>query len=189
MKTITKKEMFENLDFYLDEIKAGKIFVYPTDTIYGIGCDAMNVEAIMKIRDIKARDDKPMSVIVPSIDWINENCSVADEFKDELNVLPGKYTFILKLENNEAIAKVELIGELDGLGCRMPDNWFSSVVSKLGKPFVTTSVNVTGEDHLINPEELKAGIESKIDYLIDDGVLENSPSSIISLVNGKVVLR
>ena len=79
---------------YVDEILNGKIFVYPTDTIYGLGCNALDGASVNKIKKMKGRDkDKPISVIAPSIDWIRENCIV--DF-DLHKYLPGPYTLILK---------------------------------------------------------------------------------------------
>ena len=61
----------------IQEILSGKIFIYPTDAIYGLGCNAENIDAVNKIKEIKQRDkDKPLSVIAPSIDWIKENLIV-----------------------------------------------------------------------------------------------------------------
>ena len=185
MKTITKKEFLEKSEFYLNEIKSGKIFIYPTDTIYGIGCNALNGSSIDKIREIKKRDSKPMSIIVPSINWIEKNCFV--ENNKELKKLPGPYTFIVELKNKDSVSKQELIGDLKGLGVRIPDNWFSKWISKNNLVFVTTSVNISGEPHLINPEELKEEIKDKVDYLISDGSLTGKSSTIIDLRTGNVL--
>jgi tRNA threonylcarbamoyl adenosine modification protein (Sua5/YciO/YrdC/YwlC family) len=187
MKTITKKDFLDNSEFYFDEIKKGKIFIYPTDTIYGIGCDALNKKSIGKIREIKKRDSKPMSIIVPNMGWIFENCQVHGIYEKYLNKLPGPFTFILKLKNFNSIAKGSLIGDLEGIGIRIPDNWFSSWISKNKLVFVTTSVNISGENHLINPKKLNKEIENKIDYLIDDGLLTGKPSKIINLMDNKVL--
>ncbi|MCA9460458.1 MAG: Sua5/YciO/YrdC/YwlC family protein, partial [Nanoarchaeota archaeon] len=105
MNVITKDEILQNLDFYLNEIKLGKIFIYPTDTIYGIGCSALVSKSISLIKKIKKRDEKAFSVIAPSKKWINENCNVLDVHKKYLEKLPGKYTFIFELINEESISK------------------------------------------------------------------------------------
>lgn len=187
MKTITKQELLENKDFYIKEILDGKIFIYPTDTIYGIGCNAKNANSITKIREIKQRDEKPMSVIIPSKNWAYENCEIPD--KKELEKLPGPYTFIAKLKKEENIAKKELIGDLEGLGIRIPDNWFTEMITNTGEPFVTTSVNISGEPHLTNPDDLKRKIKRNVDYLIDDGILSGKPSTIINLMNQNEIIR
>ncbi len=187
MKTINKEEFLNNSEFYFDEIKEGKIFVYPTDTIYGIGCDALNGSGINKIREIKKRDSKPMSVIVPDVEWIKENCFMDLEGENELAKLPGPYTFIVELNNYESIAKNELVGDLTGIGVRIPNNWFSEWISENRLVFVTTSVNVSGEPHLVNPKDLKKELEKNIDYLIDDGILDGKASTVIDLINKKVL--
>ena len=81
-----KSEIIEN-------ILNGKIFIYPTDTLYGIGCNAMNKASVEKIREIKGRDKKPFSVIAPNIFWIKDNLIVDCDLE---KYLPGPYTVILK---------------------------------------------------------------------------------------------
>lgn len=187
MEKITKDEFLEKSEFYFDEIKKGKIFVYPTDTIYGIGCDALNGKSIEKIREIKKRDSKPMSIIVPNVEWIKENCVVDENGEDKLAKLPGPYTFIVKLKNQEAISRKELVRDLEGIGVRIPNNWFSEWISKNNLVFVTTSVNISGEAHLVNPNNLEKEIENEIDYLIDDGPLTGKASTIINLLNNEIL--
>ena len=71
MKVMTKDEVNVNFDDIKDMIEDGAVFIHPTDTIYGIGCDATNKEAVKKARDIK-KSKQPFSVIAPSKDWIYE---------------------------------------------------------------------------------------------------------------------
>jgi L-threonylcarbamoyladenylate synthase len=190
MKVITKKEFLENEEFYFEEIKGGKIFVYPTDTIYGIGCDAANSLAVKKIRKIKNRDSKPFSIIIPRKDWILDNCFVSEECFEFLEKLPGKFTLIFKLKNGSEIAKQSLIGDLDSIGVRIPDNWFAQWLAKMNLVFVTTSVNLSGEKPITEIGELKKEIYNKVDYVIDSGVLDNKPSQVINLSRGKAeILR
>lgn len=190
MKTITKKEFLQNQDFYLKQIKKGKIFVYPTDTIYGIGCIATNSKSIKKIRKIKQRDKKPFSIIVPNKKYIKENCKVNSKHNKYLKKLPGKYTLIFKLKNPNAIAKKELIGDLETLGIRIPNNWFARFIRKHQIPFVATSVNITKKSYITNPREISTKLANKIDYAIDDGILNKNPSKIIDLTKDKIkILR
>ena len=89
MQTVTKSEFHVNFDDHQMKIEEGSIFIHPTDTIYGIGCDATNKEAVRKIRDIK-QSKQPFSVIAPGKQWILDNCIVhehAKEFLDKFNSL------------------------------------------------------------------------------------------------------
>ena len=184
MKIVKKEDFFAKKEFFISEMEKGRIFIYPTDTIYGIGCDALNGGAVMKIRELKKRENKPFSVIVPSIAWIRKNCFVDSLAEKWLEKLPGKYTFVLKLRNLNAVNSV-VNGGRDSLGVRIPANWFASIISKLGKPFVTTSVNFSGEKNMEKLEDLDDFIKSKVDYAVYEGPLERRASSIVSLIDGK----
>jgi len=164
------------------EIKQGKIFIYPTDTIYGIGCNAEDIDAVERIKEIKQRDkDKPLSVIAPSIEWINQNLVVDVDLK---KYLPGPYTIILKKRDAEFLKHV---ANTDTLGVRIPDNEFTCEIQKSGVPFITTSVNLAGEAFLKNITELKPEIKKQVDYIIDVGQLCGKPSTLI--INGKEIKR
>lgn len=163
----------------IDEIKDGKIFIYPTDTIYGLGCDATNTESVKKIREIKKRVSKPMSVIAPSKEWVVTNCNISLE---ELDKLPGPYTYFLKLRNNNAVShSVNPIHQT--LGVRIPEHWFSELVSMANVPFITTSVNLSGRKHMENIEDLPKPFKGAIDYIIYEGPISGAPSIKIDLTN------
>ena len=174
MDVINPKEI--NRKVITDEMLAGKIFIYPTDTIYGLGCNALNPSSVMKIREIKQRSYKPLSVIAPSKKWILDNC-IAD-IKD-LGKLPGPFTLILKLKNKNAVAPEVNMG--DTIGVRIPDHWFSSLVKEAGVPFVTTSVNISSRPYITSLEDLPKEIESQVDYFINEGPILGQPSEIIDL--------
>lgn len=166
------------------QIKQGKIFIYPTDTIYGIGCDATNIKAVNKIKQIKQRDkDKPLSIIAPSIEWIKQNCIIPKE----LNInkyLPGPYTLILKKQKPSFLNHVS---NTDSLGIRIPDNNFTKQIQESKLPFITTSVNLSGEKPITSIKQLKSNIKNKVDIIIDEGELNGKPSTLI--INGKEVKR
>ena len=180
-KTITKKQVMEKEEFFIKEIKSGKIFIYPTDTIYGIGCDATNNKSVKKIREIKQRELKSFSVISPSKEWIKDSCILNKKAEEWLKKLPGPYTLILKLKNSKAIAKE--VTATETLGVRVPNNWFSDIIKKAIIPFVTTSVNISGQPHITKIQELNQKIKTQVDYIIEDGILNNKPSTIINLSN------
>src|SRR3989344_8726749 len=105
MFTYAADDVEKKKDEILFEIECGAVFVYPTDTIYGIGCNALDSFAVQKIRQIKKRETKPFSIIAPSKEWILDNCVVEQKQKKLLQKLPGKYTLIFKLKNKYAVAK------------------------------------------------------------------------------------
>ena len=181
MKIVSKEKFLAEKEFYINEIRKGKIFVYPTDTIYGIGCDATNSDSVLKIRKAKKREEKPFSVIAPFKEWIKKNCVVDGKTEEWIGKLPGAYTLILKLENRKAVAK-EVNGGQEGLGVRIPDNWFSNIVSQLGKPFVTTSVNLSGEKNMESIDDLKDDMKEYIDYVVYEGKKEGRGSMIVNLI-------
>jgi len=161
---------------FVEDIKNGAIFVYPTDTIYGIGCDATNEASVELIREIKYRDkDKPISIIAPSVEWIKENCIVDDETIEKY--LPGPYTLILKKKNPEFLKH---ISPNDSLGIRIPDAEFTKLVEKAGVPFITTSVNLQGEPFAIQISDIKKEILDRVEIIIGVGKLDGRPSTIVT---------
>lgn len=183
---LNKEDFIGKEAFYFDEVKKGKIFVYPTDTIYGIGCEASSAGSVKKIREIKKRDSKPFSVIVPGKEWIEKNCVVPDFGKEWIEKLPGKFTLILKFKNKDVVARKELVQEADTIGVRIPDSWFAEFIARKDLVFVTTSVNFSGERPIANVESLPKEISEKVDYIIDDGPLEGNPSTLVNLSKEKV---
>jgi len=189
MKFVSKYNLLQNQEFYLNEIKAGKIFIYPTDTIYGIGCDATNSESVLKIRKIKNRDTSPFSVIAPSKSWIKKNCYVPKEYEKFLDKLPGKYTLIFKMKNKKSISKNKVIGNLNSLGVRIPHHWFTKFLSNHKIVFITTSANISKSPTIKSTKGLPDSIKNQIDYIINDGVLDNPPSTIIDFTKGAKIIR
>lgn len=166
----------------ISEIKKGRLFIYPTDTIYGLGCDAINLESVKKIKEIKQRDkEKPLSVIAPSIEWIKEHLIIDCDLS---KYLPGPYTIILKKKNPDFLSHVS---PGDSLGIRIPDNYFTKIIQLANTPFITTSVNLSGEPFLTEIKELKPVIKEKVDHIIDTGILNGTPSTLI--INGKEIKR
>ncbi len=162
-------------------VLSGKIFIYPTDTIYGIGCNALDKEAVEKIREIKKRDNKPFSIIAPSFKWIEENFMIDCELK---KYLPGPYTIILKKKNKNFLSWVS---DTDSLGIRIPDNEFCRKIQKTGVPFITTSVNLAGEPFATKISDISKDIKNKVDFIIDEGELNGNPSTLI--IGGEQVQR
>ncbi len=185
MQTLTKEEFKIRRNEFLSKIEEGAVFIHPTDTIYGIGCNALDQKAVKKIRKIKQRYTRPFSVIAPGKKWIYDNCVVDKKINLWIEKLPRPYTLILKLKNKDCIAP-NVNTDLDTLGVRIPDHWFSGAVKELGIPIVTTSANITGEDFMTSLENLSAKIKSKVEFIIYEGEKIGNPSKIIDLTKSKI---
>jgi L-threonylcarbamoyladenylate synthase len=189
MEILTEKEFLMRKKEISKKILAGAIFIYPTDTIYGIGCNATNEEAVAKVRSVKERADAPFSVWAPSIEWIKENCQVSLEQKEKyLSLLPGPYTLILKTKPGCNIAKNVHPGN-GSLGVRMPEHKLGKFFEELGVPIVTTSVNKSGKTFMTSSENIDPEIENKVEFMIYEGENKGRPSKIINLVKDEVIER
>lgn len=183
-----KREFEINKSNIYRKIKKGAVFIHPTDTIYGIGCDATNPEAVKKIRLIKSRYKNPFLVIAPSQEWVKENCVITKEAEKYMKKWPGPITLILKLKKKDCIAKETNFG-LDTLGIRIIDNWFGDVAKELDVPIITTSANKTGEDFMTSIETLNPEIKSKLDFILYEGEKKGHPSTLIDLTQEKVEIK
>ncbi|NQU98833.1 threonylcarbamoyl-AMP synthase [Candidatus Woesearchaeota archaeon] len=187
MEVLNKDEFLGRKHVMVQKLRSS-VFVYPTDTIYGIGCNAEDEELVDNIRMLKKRFDMSFSIIAPSKDWIRENCVVNKKAEEWLDKLPGPYTLIMKLKNKDVIAEnVNL--EKDTVGVRMPDNWFSEIVSQMGVPVVTTSANVSGKDFMTSVDNLDPEIKKGVNYVIDDGAIKGSPSTLVFLDKKSISLK
>jgi len=160
----------------IEKIKQGYIFIYPTDTVYGIGCNALNSSSVKKIREIK-KSKKPFSVIAPSKQWISKNFKIEKKY---LRKLPGPFTLILKMKRKNLVAE-EINLNLKTLGIRIPNHRFTKIIQKSKLPFITTSVNISREQLISKVKEIPKEIFKKVDIVIDNGKSNKTPSTIIDL--------
>lgn len=159
-------------------IKKGKIIIYPTDTIYGIGCDALNTEAILKIREIKERDSKkPFSIIAQSKQWIYNNFEAN---KPYIKKLPGPFTFILRTKKEKLVSN-HVTNNTNILAVRIPDHPFTKIIQKAKTPFISTSVNISGQPPITEINKIPKKITKQVDLIIDAGKLSKKPSTLIDL--------
>ncbi|NQV91959.1 Sua5/YciO/YrdC/YwlC family protein [Candidatus Woesearchaeota archaeon] len=184
MEVLTELELRMRFDEIVEKIKEGVIFIHPTDTIYGIGCNALLEKSVEKIRELKERPEAPLSVWVPSKKWIEKNC-IEHEWLDNL---PGPYTLIMPLLNKKSVAPSVVKGK-ETLGVRLPDHWFSKVVAKLEFPIVTTSANKTGEPFMTKLENLDDDIETEVSFMIYEGEKKARPSKLVNVEKEEVQER
>jgi tRNA threonylcarbamoyl adenosine modification protein (Sua5/YciO/YrdC/YwlC family) len=173
-----------------DSLKNGGIIAYPTDTTYGIGCSILCKKSIERIYQMKMRErSKPFSFICSSISEVSQYARIGNAaFKLLKRHLPGPYTFVL-----EATREVPdlLLTRQKTVGIRIPDNRICiDLVTALGKPIITTSANLSGEDPVGDPMIIAEIFGDRLDFVIDGGILTTDVSSVVSLIDDEpVVLR
>lgn len=167
-------------------LERGGIIAYPTDTIYGLGCDATNEQAIKKINLIKRRQT-PISVMVPSKINIKNWFNVKEKHKKKiLKKILCSDTFIIPIKDN--IVSKLILGNDNSLGIRKPKHEFCNKLSaSYPNPITTTSVNRTGEPSLKDPKLIYNIFKGEIDLIIEDGILDNRGSKIYKFNKNKFI--
>ena len=167
-------------------LENGGVIVYPTDTIYGFGCDATNEHAIKKINLIKGRQT-PISVIAPSETNIENWFNVEKRHKNKiLKRVFSSDTHIIPIKNN--IVSELILGNDKSLGIRKPNHSFCIQLSaNYPNPITTTSVNRTGEPPLKDPKLIYNKFKGEIDLIIEGGILDNKGSKIYKYDRGKFI--
>jgi tRNA threonylcarbamoyl adenosine modification protein (Sua5/YciO/YrdC/YwlC family) len=161
----------------------GGLIVYPTDTVYGIGCDLFNKRGIEKIYEIKQRSRKdPFSIVCADLRDISDYAVVSNyAYKIMKRFLPGPYTFIL--EASRLVPKI-LTPKRKTVGIRVPDNRIClDIVKELGRPIISTSVKAEDGEAMVDPFEMKETFKGRIDLFCDGGIISSGVSSVISLVD------
>ena len=163
-------------------LQKGGVIVYPTDTIYGLGCDAKNETAIKKINKIKNRIG-PMSVIAPNqktaLDWMEINKNMILKIK---NKLKNGNTVIVPVKKD--ICSNLITGNYQSLGIRIPKHSFCKKLTKqYPNPITTTSVNQTGQQPFTNPTNILNYFSKMVDLIIEDGIIVGNGSKIFLLKN------
>lgn len=165
----------------------GRAVVYPTDTLYGLGVNVFDTEAIRKVFAIKKRSDKkPLPVMVSSI-AMAKAVAVIDKDRERIlrNFWPGPFTFILK---KKPLVSFLVTAGRNSIALRIPDHPFcESLIRDFEGPVTATSANISGEEPFYDPREIISRFlreEIQPDVFIDGGVLpEADPSTIIDLTS------
>ncbi len=194
LKIHTQNPEMRKINRVVDVLRAGGIIIYPTDTIYGIGCDLMNrkaIERLCKIMDIKP-NKLDLSFICHDLSQISEYVKRIDTpvFKILKKSLPGPFTFIL--ESSSKVPKILDVNKKT-VGIRIPAHNIPRVlVAELGNPLITSSIK---DDDLIveyttDPEEIYEDFKNQVDVVIDGGIGGNVPSTVIDCTgDGLLVTR
>lgn len=182
--------LLEEIKNTVEILRKGGIILYPTDTIWGIGCDATNPEAVAKIYKIKQREDsKSMIVLIDKVGRIPSYVSEMPDLAWDLVELSDKPLTII-YPNAKNLAK-NLVAADGSIGIRVANHEFcSKLIGRFGKPIVSTSANISGKAFPKSFYDIDKEIKDKVDYIVSDEFdhpLSDKPSGIIMLgINGEI---
>jgi len=169
-------------------LKDGGVIIYPTDTVYGIGCDIFNKQALDRVREMKGESDlKLLSFICPNLKDIAKYARVSDyAYKAMKKLLPGPYTFILPAAKN---VPKKLWSKRKTVGIRIPDHPVTlKIVNGMGNPIVSTSTTTRKGDLLINPLEIRSVFDFQVDLMLASSNIMGTPSTVIDLSGEEPVI-
>jgi len=179
--------MHDDLKKVVEVLKSGGIILYPTDTIWGIGCDATNQEAVQRIYKIKKREDsKSMLVLM-------ENPALLERYVDDVpevawDLVEITTTPLTVIYPNAKNLPLNLIAEDGSIGIRFTKEDFTSkLLQRFRRPIVSTSANISGEKSPVFFDDIQQEIKELVDYIVEyrqDDISVSKPSSIIKLWPG-----
>jgi tRNA threonylcarbamoyl adenosine modification protein (Sua5/YciO/YrdC/YwlC family) len=171
-------------------LKHGGIICYPTDTVYGIGCDIFNQKAVKRLHQIKGRSkEKPFSFMCCDLKDVSTYCSLSNvAYRVMKKNLPGAYTFVLP--TMKIVPKI-MITKQKTVGIRVPESPICQMlVQLLGNPIVTTTAAIDGEELPSSAFEVEQLFGNQVDEIIDGGDVFPMPSSVVDLTGPEpIVLR
>lgn len=176
-----------------ESLASGGVVIYPTDTVYGLGCSVEKREAIEKIYLIKGqRNDRPFSFVCSDLKHISSYAYVSNAaFKTMKRLIPGPYTFILPAAKMKQLPKI-LVSKRKTVGIRVPDSRVTmALVKELGTPILSTSVTDGSGEILNDPALIVEAYGNVVDIILDAGTLPSLPSTVLDLTGNepKVVRR
>ena len=181
--------MKKEVDNALKILKHGKVLLYPADTIWGIGCDATNYDAVQKIYDIKQRDDsKALICLVSDFKMLNQYIEDVPEVAYDILKHANKPTTVI-YDNPKFVAE-NLIADDNTIAIRVVrDGFCSALIKKFKKPIVSTSANISGRPSPTCYKEIDGEILKGVDYIVDLQRKKKSgkPSAIIKLTSDGIV--
>jgi tRNA threonylcarbamoyl adenosine modification protein (Sua5/YciO/YrdC/YwlC family) len=174
----------------VEVLREGGVIIYPTDTIYGIGCSVFDKNAIESIYRIKRQDrHKPFSFVCSDLSHISEYARVSNPaFRLMKHLIPGPYTFVLPASGLKQLPK-SMISKRKTVGIRVPNNKIClAIIKELGHPILSASVLDENGEALNNPEQIKDIYERQVDLILDGGIVVSGPSTVLDLTDERVVV-
>ncbi|MCA1960991.1 MAG: threonylcarbamoyl-AMP synthase [Desulfomonile sp.] len=166
-----------------DVLRSEGVIVYPTDTVYGLGCDINSRKALDRVRRIKKMDNRRhLSFVFADLKQIADYAQVTDSaYRILRRFLPGPYTFILKA--TKLVPRIVLT-KRNEVGIRIPDNEVcQALVAELGNPILSSSIRMPDDQLLDDPRQIATAYKGQVDLVIDAGTFLPEPSSVISLMD------
>jgi tRNA threonylcarbamoyl adenosine modification protein (Sua5/YciO/YrdC/YwlC family) len=176
-----------NIKTVIDCLKKGGVIVYPTDTVYGLGCDIFNTEAIERICKIKKIDPKKaqLSFVCADLSQLSTFSKAIDTpvFRILKRALPGPYTFIL--EASREVPKM-LKTKKDTIGIRVPNHIITqTLIKELGHPIMSVSLPTDVDvEYYTDPEMIQEYYTKQVDLVIDSGIGNTTFSTVIDCTSG-----
>ncbi len=166
-------------------VRGGGVIVYPTDTVYGLGCDPFDVEAVARVFRLKKRSDKPLPVLGSNIEILEEICTFNDRsHKLAKRFWPGALTMVLP-----AKARFPAALEGDTIAVRTPGNGDTlELIEAVGGLIVGTSANISYRKPARTVFEAHSQMGDSVDLFLDGGVLLGVPSTVVDLSGDKVMI-
>lgn len=174
----------------IKNIEDGNLVIVPTDTVYGISCDATNKDAINKVFIAKQREQKPLIVMVSNMDMLNRYIKPLNDLEKQLidKYWPNTLTILFK-KNDNLLDEITCGSEY--VGIRMPDNkLLLDLMNKINKPIISTSANISGSSVITNINMIEPELSKYISYVYDDGEKTKVASTLVKVEDGRIkILR
>lgn len=177
-----------DLDAAADAIRAGELVVYPTETVYGLGADALDTDAIERAFAAKGRErSKPMSLGVPSVDAATDYVRASDRERAFMReFLPGPVTVVCEKRD---VVPDALTGGRERVGVRVPDHDVALALLERVAPVTATSANVSGHPSVREVADLDEGFRERVSVVLDGGRTEGTESTVVDVARGEIIRR
>jgi tRNA threonylcarbamoyl adenosine modification protein (Sua5/YciO/YrdC/YwlC family) len=174
----------------VEVLKDGGVILYPTDTVYGIGCSIFDTKAIERIYRLKGEDhNKPFSFICSDLSHISEFAKVSNPaFRLMKQLIPGPYTFVLPASKLKQLPK-SIVSKRKTVGIRVPDNKIChELIKALEHPILSASVTDEKGEIINDPQIMKQYFGKRVDLILDGGLSQLELSTVLDLTDDHPVI-
>lgn len=180
--------MLDDVAGAAEAIRDGKAVVYPTETVYGLGADALSAEAVERVYELKGRSrEKPLSMAVPGVDAARPYVHPTErDVRFMREFLPGPVTVVVERDDRLPDA---LTADRSRVGVRIPDHDLALQLLEAVHPVTATSANRSGQPSVRNPTELDDAIRNGVAAIVDDGETPGVESTVVDPERGEIHRR